>query len=84
MLSKSKYKLPKYIPGLDLGERLLTISRSSMYQIMQMTIDLQLYEYLDLLFNKIVLHSRDKNLIELNYVEDVLVEGKYLMMIYCQ
>lgn len=76
MLSKSKYKLPKYIPGLDLGERLLTISRSSMYQIMQMTIDLQLYEYLDLLFNKIVLHSRDKNLIELNYVEDVLVEGK--------
>ncbi|KAI5952112.1 hypothetical protein KGF57_004204 [Candida theae] len=77
MLSKSKYKLPKYIPGgLDLDTRLLTISRKCMYQIMQMTIDLQLYEYLDLLFNKIVLHSRDKDSIELNYVEDVLVEGK--------
>ncbi|KAG5422164.1 hypothetical protein I9W82_001259 [Candida metapsilosis] len=76
LLSKSKYKLPKYIPGLDLEERLLTISRKSMYQIMRMTIDLQLFEYLDLLFNKIVLHSRDRDSIELNYVEDVLVEGE--------
>lgn len=76
MLSKSKYKMPKYVPGLDLDERLLTISRASMYQIMEMAIEFQLYQYLDLLFNKIVLHSRDRSLIELNYVEDVLVEGK--------
>ncbi|CAD1811026.1 hypothetical protein FOB58_002066 [Candida parapsilosis] len=76
MLSKSKYKMPKYVPGLDLDERLLTISRASMYQIMEMAIEFQLYQYLDLLFNKIVLHSRDRSSIELNYVEDVLVEGK--------
>ncbi|KAI5960257.1 hypothetical protein CANMA_004037 [Candida margitis] len=76
LLSKSKYKLPTYIPGLDLEERLLTISRRSMYSIMEMAIELGLYQYLDLLFNKIVLHSRDQERIELNYVEDVLVEGR--------
>ncbi|KAI5952874.1 hypothetical protein KGF54_003741 [Candida jiufengensis] len=77
LLSKSKYKLPNYIPTFNFDNKLLlTVPRSTIYEIMKLTIDLEIYEYLDLLFNKIVLHSKDESNIELNYIEASLVEGK--------
>ncbi|KAI5966929.1 uncharacterized protein KGF55_000338 [Candida pseudojiufengensis] len=77
LLSKSKYKLPTYIPSFNFDKTLLlTISRRSLYDIMRLSVDMKLFEYLDLLFNKIVLHSKDRSNIQLNYIEDNLVEGK--------
>ena len=76
LFSRSSCKSPKVIPGSVLDITGLTISRGCMYLIMRSTIDIGLFEYLDLLFDKIVLHSMDKDNIELHYTQVVPVEGK--------
>ncbi|KAI3403136.2 hypothetical protein KGF56_004025 [Candida oxycetoniae] len=76
LLSRSKYKLPKIIPGYDFDITNLTITRSCIYRIMKLTISIGLFEYLDLLFDKIVLHSKDQENILLSYTENSLVKGK--------
>ncbi|CAK9439519.1 uncharacterized protein LODBEIA_P36190 [Lodderomyces beijingensis] len=75
LLSRSKHRLPRVIPGSDFDITGLAISRECMYAIMKSAIDIGLFEYLDLLFDKIVLHSNDSQSIQLSYTGDTLVEG---------
>ncbi|KAK6883031.1 hypothetical protein K4I79_004552 [Candida tropicalis] len=76
LLSIAKFKLPQKCPGIELDSKLLTISRDCLYSIMKSSINLGLHEYVDLLYDKIVLDSIDPNNIQLNYVQQKLVEGK--------
>ena len=76
LLSIAKFKLPQKCPGIELDSKLLTISRDCLYLIMKSSINLGLHEYVDLLYDKIVLDSIDPNNIQLNYVQQKLVEGK--------
>ncbi|CAX44168.1 conserved hypothetical protein [Candida dubliniensis CD36] len=75
LLSKTKYKLPAICPGIEFESKDLFISRNCLYLIMQSAINLGLYEYVDLLYDKIVLDSIDPHRIQLNYEEKRLVEG---------
>ncbi|KHC82005.1 hypothetical protein W5Q_02398 [Candida albicans SC5314] len=75
LLSKAKYKLPAICPGIELECKDLFISRDCLYSIMKSAINLELYEYVDLLYDKIVLDSIDPYRIQLNYEEKRLVEG---------
>ncbi|RCK54631.1 hypothetical protein Cantr_04575 [Candida viswanathii] len=76
LLSIAKFQMPDRCPGIALDSRHLTISRSCLYLIMRSSINLGLSEYVDLLYDKIVLDSVDPDNIQLNYVEQKLVQGQ--------
>lgn len=77
LLSIAKFQMPKKCPGIELNNKSLTISRNCLYLIMKSSINLELFEYVDLLYDKIVLDSIDPNNIQLNYsIQQKSVEGK--------
>ncbi|KAL6449883.1 hypothetical protein SBY92_002357 [Candida maltosa Xu316] len=75
LLSKAKYNLPQVCPGIDLDTKNLRVSRQCIYSVMRSAIALEMYEYVDLLYDKIVLDSVDPDTVQLDYTPDKLVEG---------